>query len=575
MNIGNWILKAEARGLATAFEYKQNHKWHKVSWQDYIAKVVASYSELKRLGLSPKSHVGLMSTTRWEWATLDLSLLGSENVVVPFYPNLSDEDLLFIVNDSDIKVLIVEDESHKTQIDRIKINFDRDVKIIQISEINFETEFDTKTKEEFFSLCKNLDSKSRATIVYTSGTSGRPKGAVLLHKAIASEVTESFELFGVKSTYKSLTFLPYAHVLGRIEHWGSCWNGHTLAYAESIEKMISNFKEVKPDFLIAVPRIFEKIYSGIMAQVETNKYKQKMFSHALNIANQIEKYRRTKEAIPWSLLLQYETLSKTAFAPIQKAFGGSLKFAVCGGAPISAELVDFFAYCRIPILEGYGLTETCAAVTVNSLSSQQSGSVGRPIGDVQIKFAPDGEILIKSKKCLVEYYKNPAETKKNIKDGYFATGDIGEFTEQGFLKITDRKKDLIKTAGGKYVAPQKLEGLLKQDPLISHVLIHGDQKKYISALITFNEAQLKQWSDSNQLNYSSVYDIYKHQAFKLRLQQHLQSVNSKLSSFEAIKKYEIIVDDWTVENGSLTQSLKVKRKLLEARYVDIIDSMYE
>ena len=577
MTIGNWIINAKKRDSQLAIGYKNpnnKHSWLWLSWSEYINKVISCYSFLKKIGIKPRDHVGIMSATRWEWAALDLSLLGSGAVVVPMYPNLSDDDLLYIINHSDIKILIIEDKSHKTQVERIKSGFEKEIKILTFEEIDFNQEITEILQNSFFSLCEKIDLKSMATIVYTSGTTGKPKGVVLLHEAIVSEVTEAFELFGVKPNYKSLTFLPFAHVLGRIEHWGSCWNGHCLVFAESIEKIKSNLKEVKPDFLIAVPRIFEKIYSGIMAQVETVKYKQKIFSLALNTARELFRYRKTREAIPWFLLLKHEALSKIAFSPIQEAFGGNLKFAISGGAPISAELVDFFSYCGLPVLEGYGLTETCAAVTVNSLTEHQAGTVGRPIGDVKIKFAEDGEILIKSKKCLLEYYKNSEETQKNIKDGYFVTGDIGQFTDLGFLKITDRKKDLIKTAGGKYVAPQKLEGLLKQDPLISQVLIHGDQKKFICALITFDEAQLKQWAQTQQIKFENNHELYNNPTLKIRIQKHIQDLNSKLASFEAIKKFEIIEEPWTVENGSLTQSLKVKRKYLESKYAEVLNEIY-
>lgn len=575
MTIGKWIIKAELRGLAPAVEYKENGNWRTLSWSDFTNKIIAAYGSLKTSGVRKNDHVGLISSTRWEWSALDLALLGSGAVVVPMYPNLSDEDLTFTINHSDISLLLVENDHLAAQLERIKPAFERPVKILMFSEIDFNTPPSSELKNKFFGLCKKVDLKSVATIVYTSGTTGKPKGAVLLHEAIVSEVTEGFELFGVRPTYKSLTFLPFAHVLGRIEHWGSCWNGHTLAYAESIEKIKSNLKEVKPDFLIAVPRIFEKVYSGIMTEVETNSYKQKLFTLALETAREMRKYRKTREAIPWPLLLKNEALGKLAFAPIKAAFGGNLKFAVSGGAPISRELIEFFACCGLPILEGYGLTETCAAVTVNSLTNNQAGTVGRPIGDVAIKIAADGEILIKSKKCLTEYYKNPEETRKNIIDGYFATGDIGLLTEQGFLKITDRKKDLIKTAGGKYVAPQKLEGLLKQDPLISQVLIHGDQRKFISALITFDETQLRQWAESQKIPNESVSELFQNPVLKVRLRKHIQEMNSKLASFEVIKKFEIVSDSWTVENGSLTPSLKVKRKFLEIKYSEVLDEIYE
>lgn len=573
--IGNWIINSEERGQLTAVEYKENRQWKKLSWQNYVDCVVSAYSFFANTSHQPGDHIGIMSSTRWEWSALDLALLGSQKIVIPMYPNLSDSELLFVINHSDIKSLVFETEAHQKQLERLQPQFEREIKIIKLQDIDFFSTNPPAVKKDFFSLCEGLKPDNTATIVYTSGTTGTPKGAVLLHSAIVSEVVEGFKLFGVKPSYKALTFLPFAHVLGRIEHWGSCYNGHCLAYAESIERIKNNLKEVQPDFLIAVPRIFEKVYSGIMTEVETKPYKQKIFSLALDAAQKIQRYRRTKEVIPWTLLLKYQTLNQIAFSPIQQAFGGQLKFAISGGAPISSQLVDFFSYCGIPLLEGYGLTETCAAICVNTLSQHQTGTVGKAIGDVELKIAEDGEILVKSLKCLKEYYKNEEETEKNIVAGYFATGDIGVIDENGFLKITDRKKDLIKTAGGKYVAPQKFEGLLKQDPLVSQVLIHGDQKKFIVALISFDEIQIKQWAQTQDLTYDKITDLYQHPALRTRLQKHVKNINSQLASFEAIKKFEIVTDSWTVENGCLTQSLKVKRKFVEAKYAEIISEMYE
>ena len=574
MTIGKWLNEIDGRsGLAV--EYKKNGDWHKLNWSEYLSKVIYLADFLEKKGLQLNQHVGLMSATRWEWAALDLAILGSRCVCVPMYPNLSDDDLLFTINHSDVSILVIETESHRKQIERIESKLEKKVMILHLEDFDLTTEIDTSTKKAFLKKCAQINPTDLATIVYTSGTTGQPKGAVLLHSAIVSEITESFALFGVKPAQKALTFLPFAHVLGRIEHWGSLFNGHTLAYAESIEKIKLNLTEVKPDFMIAVPRIFEKVYSGIMSQVETQPVKNKLFTKALAVAKEVQVYRRTKQAIPWPLLLQFEALSRIVFSPIQKAFGGKLIFAISGGAPLSPQLADFFASCGIKILEGYGLTETCAAITVNNLSNNQPGTVGFPIGEVQIKFAPDQEILVKSKKCLVQYYKNPEATKESIQNGYFATGDIGHFTEGGFLKITDRKKDLIKTAGGKYVAPQKLEGMMKQEPLISQILIHGDQKKYISALISIEEPQIKSWADSQQISYSDVLELYQNPALRVRIQKQIQNVNSQLASYESIKKFEIVADSWTVENGCLTPSLKVKRKIVEQKYAQLIMEIYE
>jgi len=574
MTLGKWLLELEHRN-GTAVEFKKNNEWHKLSWSEYLQKILLFTQILESSGMKKKDHVGIVSATRWEWAALDMAILGLRGVTVPMFPNLSDSDLTYIINHSEVSILVIETEAHEKQIARIAKQLTNKPKILNLTELNLEGEVAPGRQELFFRACQEIKPKDIATIVYTSGTTGTPKGVVLLHEAIYSEITESFPLFGVKPEYRSLTFLPYAHVLGRIEHWGSCFNGHTLAYAESIEKVRSNLAEVKPDFMIAVPRIFEKVYSGILSQVETQPLKLKLFNQALFIAKEVQIYRKTKQAIPWTTLLQYEALSRLVFAPIKKAFGGNLLFAISGGAPLSPQLAEFFASIGINVVEGYGLTETCAAITVNSLSQNRPGTVGLPIGDVEIKFASDQEILVKSKKCLKEYYKNPEATAEVMQDGFFATGDIGHFNDEGRLVITDRKKDLIKTAGGKYVAPQKLEGLMKQEPLISQILIHGDQKKFVSALISIEEPQLKSWAQSQNITYTDWQDLYQNPALRVRIQKHIQSVNSQLASYESIKKFEIVPESWTVENGLLTQSLKVKRKVVEQKYAELLNEMYE
>ncbi len=574
MTVGNWLLEIENR-TGVAVEFKKDHQWHQMSWSEYFEKILLFAQILASNGLQKKHHIGIVSSTRWEWAALDMAILGSRAITVPMYPNLSDDDLAYTINNSEVTILLIENETHLKQFQRIEDKLTKKPTTLLIEELDHSIEVTEEFKKRFLKNCHLIKPTETASIVYTSGTTGLPKGAVLLHEAIVSEVSESFALFGVKPHQKALTFLPFAHVLGRIEHWGSCFNGHALAYAESIEKIKTNLIEVKPDFLIAVPRIFEKVYSGIMSQVETQPLKLSLFNQALKISKEVQVYRKTKQSIPWGILAQYEALSRIVFNPIKNAFGGQLQFAVSGGAPLSPQLADFFSCCGINILEGYGLTETCAAITVNNLANNQPGTVGKPIGEVQIKFGPDQEILVKSKKCLKEYYKNPEATRESIIDGFFATGDIGHFTEAGYLKITDRKKDLIKTAGGKYVAPQKLEGLMKQDPLISQILIHGDQKKFIAALISIEEVPLKAWADSQQMTYTNIQELYQNPALRVRLQKQIQNVNAQLASYESIKKFEVVGDSWTVENGCLTPSLKVKRKVVEQKYADLILEMYE
>lgn len=583
MTIGKWLIDIQTRPAGCAIKYKQDSGWNEITWSQYLDKTVSLADQIRRLTensadkskVTKKIHIGILSSTRWEWSIVDLAILGSGLVTVPFYPNMSDSDLLFIINHSDISFIIVENAAFEKQIERISPQFERKILVKKFEDLDFETSPSNEAKDTFFKSCAALNLKDVATLVYTSGTTGVPKGAVLLHESIVSEVEEIFKLVGIKSNFTSLTFLPMAHVMGRIELWGSCFNGHTLAYAESIDKLKSNLVDIGPDFLVAVPRIFEKFYAAIMAKVETQPLKQKLFNQAISVSAEVLKYRERREVVPWSLLLQHETLCRVVFAPVKKAFGGKLQFAVSGGAPLSKDLANFFAYCGIKVLEGYGLTETCAAIAVNTPYNFHPGTVGNPMGDSQIKFAADGEILVKSKKVMKEYYKNPEATAAVFVDGYFATGDIGEFTAGGQLKITDRKKDLIKTAGGKYVAPQKLENLLKQDPMIAQVLIHGDQKKFIAAIISVEEPAVKAWADAQNIPYSDISEIYQNPALRLRVQKQIQKTNSEIANYEAIKKFEIVSDTWSVENGALTPSLKVKRKFIESKYAALIVEMYE
>ncbi|HWU44547.1 MAG TPA: AMP-dependent synthetase/ligase, partial [Bdellovibrio sp.] len=407
-----------------------------------------------------------------------------------------------------------------------------------------------------------------------SGTTGRPKGVVLTHLQAISEVSEAFPFAGANDKDISLSFLPYAHILGRIEHWGHLFIGYTMAYAESLEKVRGNLTDIRPTIMVSVPRIFEKIYAAIWAQIQTQPLKLKLFNWAFTIGKEVGEYKMNGQSLPLDLLLKYQLAHKLVLSKISDAFGGRLRFAISGGAPISKDIALFFHSAGILILEGYGLTETTAAITVNTPFNYRFGSVGRPIGEVKIKIAEDGEILIKSDKVMKEYYKNPQATKEVFTDGWFHTGDIGEILPGGDLKITDRKKDLIKTAGGKYVAPQRLEGLLKMCPYITNVLIHGDQKKYIVALLTVDRPGLEKFAKEKGVAYKDWNELVKGSFVNEIIRKAVADANSQLASYESIKKYLILPNEFTVEDGELTPSLKVKRKVLDVKFRDQIESLY-
>jgi len=568
-SVHGWISHFKNRGDQIAIRYKgpKGKVWKDITWTDYLKKIVFIADLLEKTKkkneiTGRQNNIALLSSTRWEWGAVDIATIGNNDVLIPLYPNQTDEDFLYILENCQPVILVLENKKNLEQYKRIKskLSFEPELLVIEEMKIKHESIKENHI-DDFLARMKKLKENDTVSVIYTSGTTGNPKGVVLPHSALVSEIVEVFDLFdlfekdGVQKT--SLAFLPFAHVMGRIEHWGSCYAGYTLAFAESIEALKKNLDEIKPDFLVAVPRIFEKIYAGIINKIETQPFKKKMFDYALDISKQVAYHRTTNQTMPLTLILQYEVLSRVVFKPIKEVFGGNLKFAICGGAPLSEELGTLFSLMGIEILIGYGLTETFAAVTINTVKHHKSGTVGKPIGDVDIKFDTDGEILVKTKKALKEYYKNPKATKDVFTDdGYFRTGDIGEFTDDGYLKITDRKKDLIKTSGGKYVAPQKIENMLKQNTNISQVLVIGDNQKYISAIINLESLT----PDTNMLD---------------QIKKFIQQVNSSLPSYETIKKFEIITEPWTTENGFLTPSLKVKRKLLEKKYSELIGKLYQ
>jgi long-chain acyl-CoA synthetase len=571
-----------------ALKYKHHEKWLEISWAEYFSKISLVGHGLLALGIQPGDKIAIISNSRPEWAICDLGILGIKAVTVPIYHSITTEDLEYIINNSEVKVIFFESKS----IYKAWMTISNRCPLVQNlvcldslhaddSQLKSWNDFlrlasnhKSKSPEAFNQLCGSTEIDDLATIIYTSGTTGLPKGVCLTHRQIMSEVGDSFPLMGVTSEDVSLSFLPHAHILGRIEIWGHMFIGYTMAFAENIDRVKENLLEIKPTFLIAVPRIFEKIYSKIWSQVEAQKYKLKYFRWALSIGLRYSQYRMKKELPPPQLLAQYLVAKKTVFDEIKDVFGGRLKFAMCGGAPLSKDISLFFYTSDILILEGYGLTETTAAVFVNTKFDFEFGTVGKPIGDVKVHIAEDGEILIQSDKVMQKYYKDDDSTEKTLVDNWFHTGDIGEMLPSGHLKITDRKKDLIKTAGGKYVVPQKIEALLKINPMISQVLVHGDLKKFIVVLVTLDKEMLLKFAKENNISYEDLGDLIQKHEVREIVRETVAQANSRLASFESIKKFLILPHEFSVESGELTPSLKVKRKFLDQKFKKEIDSLY-
>lgn len=538
---------------------------------DYYRTSEAVGLGLRSLGVQKGDRVAVLANTRWEWAALDFGILGIGGVTVPIYQSHRAEEVEYSIQTTEARVLIVEDASQLRKWELISKRC-RSVETVICIQPPEELPDGVLTWDDlcargnvnegdsqFRELCESVKLTDLATIVFTSGTSGEPKGAMITHEQVLSEVEDIAKAFPISSADASLTFLPYAHILGRVELWLHTYVGFTMTFAESIDRLRSNLADAKPTLLMGVPRIFEKIYAGLLSQIEGNPWRKTLF-HWLH----------GTDTWPQTWLAE-----RLIYAKLREGLGGRLRFVVSGGAPLEAMLADFFKRAGLLILEGYGLTETTAAIAVNVPSAYRFGSVGKPIGNVDIKIASDGEILVKSPKVMKGYYQDPEATQAVFtEDGYFKTGDVGEFDKDGYLRITDRKKDLIKTAGGKYVAPQKLEGLLKLNPLISHALIHGDRKKYVVALITLNESFAKHIASDRGWNYRDYRALTQLPELRENVKKAVAEVNAQLASFETIKNFAILPDDFTLERGELTPSLKVKRRICDEKYRDYIDDLY-
>ncbi|MBO9666108.1 MAG: long-chain fatty acid--CoA ligase [Bdellovibrio sp.] len=588
LTLGHSILSMPTRDSKhVAVKFKVGNSWTEKSWQEYFQDIERVGAALLSLGIKPGDRIAIMANTRYEWSVTDYAIFGIKAITVPIYQNNTAEDVEYILNNCKARFLICESRGPLKTYESVKEKCSFVEKVIVFEDNSPNAEVITWDKVQsmgnaylrqhpncYKEPCATLKPNDTATILYTSGTTGRPKGVVLTHLQAFSEVSEAFPFAGADTNDVSLSFLPYAHILGRIEHWGHLYIGFTMAYAESLEKVRGNLTDIRPTILVSVPRIFEKIYAAIWAQIQTQPLKMKLFTWALGVGKTVGEYKMSGQILPLDLLAKYEIAKKLVLNKITDAFGGRLRFAISGGAPISKDIALFFHSAGILVLEGYGLTESTAAITVNTPFNYRFGSVGRPIGEVKIRIAEDGEIMVKSDKIMREYYENPEATKEVFTDGWFHTGDIGEILPSGDLRITDRKKDLIKTAGGKYVAPQRLENLLKLCPYISNVLIHGDQKKYIVALLFLDRPTVENLAREKHVKFEGWNDLVKSSFVQDLMRQAIADANSQLASYESIKKYYVMPNELTIEAGELTPSLKVKRKVLDKKFTSQIEELY-
>ncbi|USN46367.1 MAG: long-chain fatty acid--CoA ligase [Pseudobdellovibrionaceae bacterium] len=572
----------------SAFIFKRGRKWLHRSWPQVFNDVAQLSSGLSELGLKKGDHIAIWGNTRMEWALADLAGLSLGAIVVPIYANNHVDDIEYILHHCEAQFLICENSAllkKWAQVDRSRLQVKQVIcmdsqcqrpefvkTLREVSEMG--ADLHKNQPEALSDRCHQLSPDDAATVIYTSGTTGRPKGVLLTHRQIISEVSDVFSALNCTSQDCTLSFLPYAHIFGRVEMWGSVYAGYTLAFAESIERLKHNLRDIKPTILIGVPRIFEKLHSAIVSQSEASPWKRSAFRWATDVGQKISDHKQNRTLPSFALLTQSILAKSLVLAPVQDVLGGRLRFAVSGGAPLSREVAEFFHSLGLLVLEGYGLTETTAGVILNTPFSYRFGTIGKPIGDVQVRLAPDGELMIRSDKVMKEYFKDPEATQEAFEDGFFKTGDIAQIDKQGFITITDRKKDLIKTAGGKYVAPQKLVSRLKISPYISNVHVHGDKRKYIVSLLTLDEAATTQYAKKKGLSFQNMSSLVTQKPIQDLIREIVAEANSHLASHETIKNYAILPTDFTVQSGELTPSLKVKRNVVDQNYATLIDELY-
>lgn len=590
-----YVRRAKANGNKVGFRYKTAGEWKDVTFGEHFETTKRLACGLIYSGVQKGEKVCIVAQTSIFWSQFDLAILSCAGVTVPIYPTNTPEDTAYIINHCEASMLFVDDFKNLQKLAAISKDCPKLKKVIVNFELrpdDIQASFEVMSWSALYDLGlnqeKSLGSKVDEnlanaqpsdvfTIGYTSGTTGLPKGVVLTHSAVSSVMIDVDKVLqGVATEDEDLlTFLPMSHIFGKWESLTPYFLGWTCNFAESIDSLVANLAEVRPTIWVAVPRIFEKVYSKIMTQVEDSPpAKKKIFAWALSVGREILDARAKGESPSLPLQLQYKAAQKIVFSKISQRFGGRLRLCVSGSAPLARNIQEFMHIVGVPVYEGYGLTETCAPISVNIPSANRFGSVGKLLPEVLVKIAGDGEILIKSQKCFKEYYKNPEATGEALKDGWFYSGDIGHIDDDGYLFITDRKKDLIKTAGGKYVAPQKIENLAKMQPVLSQVVVSGDQKPYCVALITLNQEYVIQYAQGKGILYGEYSELVKNEQIQKLVAEAVNQLNSHLAQYETIKKYHVLPKEFTVEDGDLTPSMKVKRKQVCQKFRAEVDAMY-
>jgi long-chain acyl-CoA synthetase len=564
-----------------ALAYKVQGEWVSWSTDEFIEQADRASKGMIAIGMEPGDHVAIISENRPEWNIVDIGVLQAGGVDVPIYPTISEDDQAYIFNHAEIKYCFVSNEELYQKVLNIQDQVPSLQGIYSFDPLKGVTHWTQLLEagngvdmEKVEKIKDGIGENDLATMIYTSGTTGRPKGVMLSHRNLVSNVRSCVERLPVDHTGNSLSFLPASHVYERMILYLYMYTGVSIYFAESIDTIGDNLREVKPQVFTAVPRLLEKVFDKIMAKGYQLKGIQKaLFFWAVRLGEQYEPRGGHSAWYRFKLAIARKLIFKKWY----EAIGGNAKAIASGSAPLQPRLIRIFLAAGVPVMEGYGLTETSPVIAVNCEKNNgvMVGTVGRPLADQDVRIADDGEILVKGPNVMMGYYKNEEETRKVMDDeGFFYTGDIGELVNGEFLKITDRKKQMFKTSGGKYIAPGRMENKFKESPFIEHIMVIGEGRKFPAALVVPAFEHLKEWCQEKGIEYTNAEEMVEKEEVQERIRQEIDEKNKAFGHWEWIKRFILIPKDWTIEGGELTPTLKVKRKVIQETYTDRIEGLY-
>src|SRR5712691_4545053 len=585
--------RVDRSGNRPAQQFKRDGRWHTLTWRQAGDVIEELALGLLALGRQKGDAVALLSASRVEWAHADMAILSVGCITVPVYPSYPPELIAYVVNDSQARTLIVEDSAQLAKALEARPKMERLEQIVVMAGyeptqppamvLTWEMlrrmgrERREALKSTLVERVASTTPDDVATIVYTSGTTGPPKGVVQTHGNHMAALTAGGQATPTEEGWTHLLFLPLAHSFARFESFLGPHEGLVTAFAENLDKVGDNLKEVQPHFICSVPRVYEKVYAKILAGVEAGSpIKKRIFHWAVDVGSKVSRLQQENKRIPRALAIQHRLAHKLVFSKLHAALGGKLRWAVSGGAPLARDIAEFFHSAGIFIFDGSAPTETCPVLTFNRPARFKFGSVGQALPGVDVKIAADGEILAHGPNIATRgYYKQAQATAEVFEsNGWFHTGDIGHLDTDGFLFITDRKKDLIVTAGGMNIAPQNIENLLKADPFISQVMVYGDRRPYPVALITVNPDELGKFAREQGILTTDPAVVTKHPKVVERVARIVEEKNSRLQSYAKIKKFRVLAEDFTQDGGELTPTLKVKRKVVTEKYRRELEELY-